>query len=467
MIKFYYISEGKKTRHLPENFFQITPEDFLTEIPSDAGCFVISTSSPELAYKVLSAVRKSSSKNIYLAPCFLITSAEEDYFKNIVNMFDSVFFSVGITDYISDKIYNFSAPVIIRIKELPDTKDTIVSLKIIRFAYSREKKIKPEMTSENIYGFIYPKIKSFLKKNDFNFFKMLHFLELNNLIEGEFSDISHFCSNCGSAFMNFREICPDCKSPDIVSQNLIHHFKCAHIAPEEEFYKGDNIVCPKCRDTLNHIGVDFDKPSVVFTCRSCSNVFQEPETDTKCFNCKVTNYPENQTKLTIKEYSLTSMGENACFHGLDSMFKAVIKEDLPLIPYKVFKKIVESESERIKRYAKSVSTLVYIEISGIEELYTEMGANAKSIFAELSSIIKSMLRVSDFIASMSESAFVALLTETDISGAQSALDRLSKRIERLIKKNTSKKLKVVTGYSPVIADKSSEQIIKEIIYINE
>lgn len=464
MIKIYYVSQSIKKIHLPDNFHHISINEILENVPEDGEAYAVSTPTPWQAYKVLSAIRKSPIKKTYLSPVYFITYSEQ---KNVTDsnsgMFDSIFFSPGLTDYIAYKIYENSAPLVKRIRELPESTDINISLKILKFMQVRDKHILPEMTAENLYGYIYSSIKIFFNKDDSGFYQILEFLESNHLIAGKFYDIAHFCSNCGSAFLNFREICPECSSPNIKTEDLIHHFKCAHVGPETEFIQEDLMVCPKCKDTLRHIGVDFDKPSIIFTCRECGSIFQEPDTDSKCYNCQITNYPENQDKKIIKEYSITSLGQNACVHGLDSLFQSVIKEDLPLIPYKVFKTILEAESERIKRYSLSQSTIAYFEITNIETIYSKLGKNSKSFFSELSRVIKSMLRISDFITSVNESVFLSMLPETDLKGAYTALHRLENQIQKLLKSNTDQKITINTKAIAIDGETKGAEIINELL----
>ena len=38
------------------------------------------------------------------------------------------------------------------------------------------------------------------------------------------------------------------------------------------------LICPKCHKKLRHIGVDYDRPAVVYTCNDCENSFTSPIT---------------------------------------------------------------------------------------------------------------------------------------------------------------------------------------------
>jgi hypothetical protein len=89
------------------------------------------------------------------------------------------------------------------------------------------------------------------------------------LLTRRFVDRFHACTGCGSSRLNVREECASCRSPNLQETALIHHFKCANQAPEEQFRSRTHLVCPKCRGTLRHYGKDYDKPGNVLMCARC------------------------------------------------------------------------------------------------------------------------------------------------------------------------------------------------------
>ena len=63
---------------------------------------------------------------------------------------------------------------------------------------------------------------------------------------------------CCEGVPTFRQGCGCCGSAMTAPDVLIHHYACAHIASEAQFRKGDDLVCPKCRQTNLVAGSDFE-----------------------------------------------------------------------------------------------------------------------------------------------------------------------------------------------------------------
>ena len=123
-------------------------------------------------------------------------------------------------------------------------------------------------------------------------------------------DRVHVCHECGDSHQLFIECCPKCKNSDIRLESMIHHFRCANISPEPTYMKEGGLVCPKCRRTLRHIGVDYDRPATVFSC-NCGNTFLNSMLKVVCTNCGKEASPEELVPLDIFEYKLTPAGIKA------------------------------------------------------------------------------------------------------------------------------------------------------------
>ncbi|MCH5233326.1 MAG: hypothetical protein J1E78_06755 [Muribaculaceae bacterium] len=123
-------------------------------------------------------------------------------------------------------------------------------------------------------------------------------------------DRIHVCRECGDSHQLFIECCPKCSSSDIRQESMIHHFRCANISPETTYYSSGGLVCPKCRRTLRHIGVDYDRPATIFSC-SCGNTFIQSSMKSLCTNCKSEMSPEELTPIDVYEYKLTPAGIKA------------------------------------------------------------------------------------------------------------------------------------------------------------
>lgn len=123
-------------------------------------------------------------------------------------------------------------------------------------------------------------------------------------------DRIHVCRECGDSHQLFVECCPKCKSSDIRQESMIHHFRCANVSPETTYFKDGGLVCPKCRRTLRHIGVDYDRPATVFSC-NCGNTFLHSSMKVTCTNCNNQSTPEELNSIDVLEYKLTPAGIKA------------------------------------------------------------------------------------------------------------------------------------------------------------
>lgn len=128
------------------------------------------------------------------------------------------------------------------------------------------------------------------------------------LLDRTFVERFHSCASCGSSRLNVREECPSCDSANLRDVPLIHHFRCAHQAPESDFIRGPRLVCPKCRQQLRHYGSDYDKPGTGTQCLSCSAISPEPTVGFTCLDCSAHTGGDAATKRDVFSYSLTPDG---------------------------------------------------------------------------------------------------------------------------------------------------------------
>ena len=134
---------------------------------------------------------------------------------------------------------------------------------LLRYLFLRGlEKLEPVRDIHSRIGYSYPIAEMILPSADINECEAdLRVLEDRGFLQGKFVDTIHLCDNCGFFQLNFREVCPRCRSANLVEERNIHHFRCGYIGHEAEFL---NMRCPKCRRRLKHIGVDYDLPAVSF-----------------------------------------------------------------------------------------------------------------------------------------------------------------------------------------------------------
>ncbi len=415
--------------------------DKIHELDKDAqvGFWLIDANiSIQQAQHCLSIIRQQLIPNVYLRPIVFLSlnhNADDEIKLSGCDavLYQSEEIEVQIATLISK--FELTNQWIDKLPNRFQDSETNQIFRTLRLIVSRNSEVSPVITAKSVSGFIYPLLETVTQGNDSSFFNILDYLETQKLIVGDFISHCHLCCQCHCAFLNFKEICPQCKSEDINSEELIHHFKCAHVAKKSAFQHNDSLSCPKCDRELKHIGVDYDKPSVINHCNQCASDFQEAEIITECFNCHSSAAPEDQINREIKAYRATAIGMNAAIFGLDNLFAKIISSKVKFFSETQFKQFLEIEIERIKRYQLSTSSLGLIRFIDIEKIYLEQGERSIHFFEELSTIFKSILRLSDVVSTQGQSVFMIILTETSKENALKAMFRIIKGLSELLSEN--------------------------------
>jgi CheY-like chemotaxis protein len=125
----------------------------------------------------------------------------------------------------------------------------------------------------------------------------------------QFAHRFHHCSACHSHRLNVCEECPSCQSANLQQVEIIHHFRCAHQAPESQFRSGTHLICPKCRQHLRHYGGDYDKPGSMLICENCDNANSDPTVGFACLDCGAHMNGDAAATRDVFSYALTRRGE--------------------------------------------------------------------------------------------------------------------------------------------------------------
>ena len=125
------------------------------------------------------------------------------------------------------------------------------------------------------------------------------------------------CPKCNSPNISFRYCCPFCKSFDIQKSSLVEHIKCGYMDLEPNFRQGDAYVCPKCRQEMRRIDVDYRKAGVWSTCNNCKKSFDIPASEHFCRNCNTTSTFED---ATIKEAYSYTLNKDVKIESFENQF---------------------------------------------------------------------------------------------------------------------------------------------------
>jgi len=413
----------------------ISKEEIDKKVSDEVAFWLIDMHNWQQGWNTLCEIRRNLSPKIYLKPVLFVI--DSSYIPDeIANASDGNISLSNCNSLLLEEWVSRVHHINQWIANLHlDSADTNIAFKVLRIITSRQTELEPITTIRRHSGYVYPILEPLFSKRDTGVLDTLSFLESQHLLSTRFISRAHFCSHCGSAFLNFKETCTQCGADDVHSDELVHHFKCAYTAEMEQFRKGDRLSCPKCERELKHIGVDYDKPSIIYNCNQCNHSFQDPKIMTECYNCGRQSEPENQEHRTIYAYTVSAIGRNAADHGLDTLFSNILETELNLFSETAFRDFFRIELSRINRYKVSNSTFVLIHFGDIEKLYIKLGNQASNIFHALSNIFKSVLRHSDVISAKNETLFLVIMTETSLEQSQIACDRLKKEINDLFKNN--------------------------------
>ena len=399
--------------------------------------------------QTLRTIRQHGAAAIYLRP---VVSLGYDSTHADLTGADTTLGYEGFTPHTEQDLLHKYNRLNLWIDSLPESRqpaDRNIAFKMLRLIVSRESELAPQATTQRPTGFAYPLVEPLFEYIDASVQQTLEHLAAQQVLNTRFVTKVHCCSHCQGAFLNFKETCPDCESEDLETDELLHHFRCAYTAELKQFKQDGELICPKCDRKLLHIGVDYDKPSVVYGCRACSHSFNEPDVVTTCFNCQRTTRPEHQTQRSVSAYSATAIGQNAARHGLENLFTSILGDGVELWGYSSFKSLLSVEAARIQRYNVSQSTLMLVNISDLERLYLQLGNRVAEVFVELSAVFQSVLRRSDAITTRNETLFLVLLTETDPIQAGRAVQRLKEGIAELLASNLDHEPEIIADLEAV------------------
>lgn len=138
-------------------------------------------------------------------------------------------------------------------------------------------------------------------------------LTLAGCLERHFGERVNLCPECRSARLLLREECEICHGGDIRDEAIIHHFACAYEAPEHEFCRGDELICPKCCRVLRHFSLDHDRPGTLTACNNCGHVTAEPRLGFRCLDCGLHDESGHLVSHDVPLYRLTPAGRATVF----------------------------------------------------------------------------------------------------------------------------------------------------------
>jgi len=305
------------------------------------GIILTSQSKIELE-KIIISIRTHERPDIYLKPVYTLTKTLNNLSIHTEGIFDNNT-SNQLTQEINERIVKITGTSI--------RSQQSLELKLMHYLYTRNGLLSPQKDRHCLSGYSYPFVDCYYNNEDFEKYKLFKQCIKNEWLDNSLIDRVQLCTNCNDSYLVYKETCPKCQSIDIQANDVIHHFPCAHIAPASEFKKGENdaMECPKCDKHLRHIGIDYDKPSVVFTCNNCEHHFQHAEIMSECHSCDTKNKLEELIEVDIHSYKITMNGIMKVENGTTVTNK---KESI-LDGMIIFEQLIAQEQQRVFVNGKS------------------------------------------------------------------------------------------------------------------
>ena len=442
MINTYYITNHYAKGDLNE--IEVSPlKDFSEFAIKDPTAIFIDHN--EELFEQLKILRQRSELQIALAPVFIcvrgnplssyLSALCDDVLEgNLIN-------EKSLLDFCKAKEFGIHT-ILEKIKRLQqdykeDANDQYsVEHAVLRYMYSRDVVLKAAQNAKSVYGFTYPIMDVVFDANSFQSFSHLKFLQERDLVSTKFVDKVHHCPHCFCAFLNFRETCVTCSSANLSSQDLLHHYRCGYEGPESDFDNGDKLECVKCHHELKQIGVDYDRPAQIHQCLDCNQVFQEPVVMASCMQCGVETEVAALVGRNVYNYTLTPLGSHAAIHGIRYSLKDEFKSLTNFVDEVVFKKFLEVELNRIRRYKKSASSCVKVVLKNYTQLAADGSWNLNDVNQEIADIIIKSIRSTDLLCFLNSTTIYLIFTETDVKWSEYTIDRVKNRLIEIIKKST-------------------------------
>ena len=312
-------------------------------------------------------------------------------------------------------------------------------IKLCQYLLTRDINLKAKRSRQAHMGFRYNFVNYLVPNLELNqFLDLVNDMKKVGYINTKLAERVNLCRDCSSSYLHFVETCHKCKSVDIETESLIHHFRCAYIGPESDFQQDDVLICPKCDKVLRHIGVDYDKPSEIINCNSCNHQSQQSAIVANCVDCGKEN---DLTSLHSKEMyniSLTEQGKNLAINpnSLFSEYKDEKDHKLELeIDQSTFDLLARQESKKKqeKKYASYVLEILFSE----EALVTLVPSEIRTFQLEFKKILVNYLQEIDLFTAVSPLNYKLLLISKTERYAQDMTETLQYNINKVLNDNFS------------------------------
>ena len=411
--------------------------DIKLESLVNCDAIIFRTDRVSLVKEEIEKIRRSNLPKLYLKPLFVTTKRVYQRLKGSV---DGV---VEASDL--DSVEESLKEILAKTAEIPLTPISNhlshvdqVLLKSMQYMYSRNINLDAKRTRQAHMGYTYPFVNYLIPDLELHtFLDKVHIATKKNWLTKQLADRVNLCRSCSSSYLHFSETCHKCKSIDIESESLIHHFRCAYIGPESDFKQDEDIfMCPKCDKVLRHIGVDYDKPSEIINCNSCNHQSQQSAIKASCVDCGTDN---DLAKLYTKEVvnlKLTAEGINV-IKNVDAFSLDNEAELNQLFEYELETQVFDLvRKQEVRKMLGNKLNSYTMNIAFDKEVISHLSKQEKDIFSsEFRKIMGNYLEDVDLMTSRGYTEYDLLLSAKSEHYLNEMTEALQYNINKIINDN--------------------------------
>jgi len=383
----------------------------------------------------IKSIRNSLIESIYLVPVFILAHDE------IINPLTQVL-SDGIISSVNDVFVNEKIEKIslkrenLGLKESNTFEQKIIN-KLLRILYTRNITLEPLINPESPIGYEFPYIGGHFSNNQIaNLFSILEGMVETNLLSSNFIDKIKLCSKCYSAFLNYKESCPKCRSYNLNTEKLIYHTECGFMGVEKAFGSPTYKICPNCNKQLWQLGVDYTKPSGTFSCNDCHHLFREPVRMAFCFDCQTETIIDLLLTANINSYQLTKEGEKMALGEQNKKNERILESKSEVgiagfISFTTFTTFLEYEIQRTKITGTPIAIgKIKIDISLNDK--TKLGFKFQNLLQEVGEFIKNTTSPSDILTIGPNDVFLIITSDNSMTKLDFLLANLQISIQKML-----------------------------------
>jgi hypothetical protein len=170
--------------------------------------------------------------------------------------------------------------------------------------------IQPNVTRDE--GIIeYPNAQDLLDEYDHPIIDTLESLVERGILDRSYMTKRYLCPSCRMYWMYYIGACPACGSLHTSGRVIARHQECGYSSPAHNFEHEDGSqVCPGCSKRVSTSSLEYSEKHV---CRTCDELFSEPEHRIRCRVCLKDYLPKQVLERTLYEYTVTDHGR-AWYH---------------------------------------------------------------------------------------------------------------------------------------------------------